>query len=119
MAAPGSGQAFDRIVLGHRLRHLRRGAGLTLSELGVRIGRPASYLSQVENVRSEPNSRVLGSLPYALDCSTIDFLDPTPLSRRPPLEYGLQLVSYTYLTPPTIRSVYIEVVAVSVTKKTK
>ncbi|MEO2155746.1 MAG: helix-turn-helix transcriptional regulator, partial [Acidimicrobiales bacterium] len=71
MAAPVPGQAFDRIVLGHRLRHLRRGAGLTLSELGARIGRPASYLSQVENGRIEPKLGVLGDLATALDCSTI------------------------------------------------
>ena len=90
MAAPGSGQAFDRIVLGHRLRHLRRGAGLTLSELGVRIGRPASYLSQVENGRIEPKLGVLGDLATALNCSTIDILDPTPPSRRAELEIELQ-----------------------------
>ncbi|MEE2630954.1 MAG: helix-turn-helix domain-containing protein, partial [Actinomycetota bacterium] len=90
MAAPGSGQAFDRIVLGHRLRHLRRGAGLTLSELGARIGRPASYLSQVENGRIEPKLGVLGDLATALGCSTIDILDPTPPSRRAQLEIELQ-----------------------------
>ena len=81
MVAPASGKAFDPIVLGHRLRHMRRSAGLTLAGLGDRIGRPASYLSQVENGRIEPKLGVLGDLATALGCGTVDLLDPTPPSR--------------------------------------
>ena len=82
-------QAFDPVVLGHRLRHLRREAGLTLAVLGERIGRPASFLSQVENGRIEPKLGVLGELADALGCATVDLLDPTPPSRRAALEMEL------------------------------
>ena len=82
-------QAFDPVVLGHRLRHLRQEAGLTLAALGKRIGRPASYLSQVENGRLEPRLGVLGELAGALDCTTADLLEPTPPTRRAELEIEL------------------------------
>ena len=81
--------AFDPVVLGHRLRYLRRQAGLTLAVLGERIGRPASYLSQVENGRIEPKLGVLGELADALGCTTVDLLDPTPPSHRAALEIEL------------------------------
>lgn len=80
---------FDPMVLGHRLRHLRRKAELTLAELGARVGRPASYLSQVENGRIEPRLGVLGELADALGCTTGELLDPTPPSRRAELEIRL------------------------------
>jgi len=83
------GPAFDPVVLGHRLRHFRREAGLTLAVLGERIGRPASYLSQVENGRIELRLGVLGELADALGCTTTDLLDPTPPSRRAELEIEL------------------------------
>ena len=83
------GPAFDPVVLGHRLRHLRRQAGLTLALLGERIGRPASYLSQVENGRIELRLGVLGELADALGCTTAELLDPTPPSRRAELEIEL------------------------------
>ncbi|MBJ31207.1 MAG: XRE family transcriptional regulator [Acidimicrobiaceae bacterium] len=81
--------AFDPVVLGHRLRHLRRQAGLTLASLGERIGRPASHLSQVENGRIELRLGVLGELADALGCTTAELLDPTPPSRRAELEIEL------------------------------
>ncbi|SVB74796.1 uncharacterized protein METZ01_LOCUS227650, partial [marine metagenome] len=82
-------QAFDPVVLGHRLRHLRKEAGLTLTVLGECIGRPASFLSQVENGRIEPKLGVLGQLANALGCATVDLLDPTPPNRRAALEMEL------------------------------
>ena len=81
---------LDLLVLGHRLRHKRRAAGLTLADLGGRIGRPASYLSQVENGRLEPKLGVLARLADSLDCTTADLLDPTPPSRRAELEIELE-----------------------------
>jgi predicted transcriptional regulator/DNA-binding XRE family transcriptional regulator len=81
---------YDPVVLGHRLRHQRRTAGLTLAELGDLIGRPASYLSQVENGRVEPKLGVLAGLASALECATADLLDPTPPTRRAALEIDLE-----------------------------
>jgi len=81
---------FDPKVLGHRVRHLRREAGLTLAVLGTRIGRPASFLSQLENGRLEPKLGVLADLAGALGCTTRDLLDPTPPNHRAELEIELQ-----------------------------
>src|SRR5690606_30428299 len=45
---------LDLVTFGQRLRHLRRARGLTLSELGERVGRAPSQLSLLENGRREP-----------------------------------------------------------------
>ncbi|HJO20794.1 MAG TPA: helix-turn-helix domain-containing protein, partial [Acidimicrobiales bacterium] len=76
-------------MLGHRVRHHRRRCDLTLAELGRRVGRPPSYLSQLENGRLEPKLGVLASLAEALETSTGDLLDPTPPDRRADLEIRL------------------------------
>jgi hypothetical protein len=39
---------FDLGVFGQRLRHIRRSRGLTLAELGERVGRAPSVLSLLE-----------------------------------------------------------------------
>ena len=88
--------SYDPVVLGHRLRHQRRTAGLTLAGLGDLIGRPASYLSQVENGRIEPKLGVLARLASALGCTTADLLDPTPPSRRAALPHLHQNQPYSY-----------------------
>jgi transcriptional regulator with XRE-family HTH domain len=45
---------IDLATFGQQLRHLRRARGLTLTELGQRIGRAPSALSLLENGRSSP-----------------------------------------------------------------
>ena len=45
---------IDLVTFGQRLRHLRRVRGLTLTELGERVGRAPSALSLLENGRREP-----------------------------------------------------------------
>ena len=42
---------IDLVTFGQRLRHLRRTRGLTLTELGERVGRAPSALSLIENGR--------------------------------------------------------------------
>ncbi len=76
----------DTLMFGQRLRHVRRRRGLTLAELGERIGRPAPYLSQLENGHTEPRLRLIGELAAALGCGTADLVDPSPPSRRAELE---------------------------------
>ena len=83
------GSQYDPVVLGHRVRHHRRRSGLTLSELGTRVGRPPSYLSQLENGRLEPKLGALADLATALGTTTGDLLDPTPPDRRAELEIRL------------------------------
>ena len=89
VGASQQGSQYDPVVLGHRVRHHRRRCDLTLAELGRRVGRPPSYLSQLENGRLEPKLGVLASLAEALETSTGDLLDPTPPDRRADLEIRL------------------------------
>ena len=77
---------FDPLVFGRRLHHLRRRAGLTLSQLGEVVGRPASYLSQLENGHREPRISMVEQLAAALGCSAAELLDAEPPSRRAALE---------------------------------
>ncbi|HET9071744.1 MAG TPA: helix-turn-helix domain-containing protein [Acidimicrobiales bacterium] len=76
-------------MFGQRLRHLRKAAGLTLDELGTRVDRPASYLSQLENGHREPRLTTVGQLAAALGCAPSDLLDPRPPNRRAELEVAL------------------------------
>jgi transcriptional regulator with XRE-family HTH domain/predicted transcriptional regulator len=78
--------ALDVRVFGQRVRHHRRRAGLTLEELGTRLGRPASYLSQLENGHREPRLSLVNDLAAALGCAPSDLLAASPPSRRAALE---------------------------------
>jgi len=81
---------FDPSVLGRRLRHYRRLRGMTLDELGALVGRPAPYLSLVENGRREPKPAQITELAAALGVSTDDLLDPSPPNRRARLELAVE-----------------------------
>ncbi|MDA8046541.1 MAG: XRE family transcriptional regulator [Actinomycetota bacterium] len=80
---------LDPLVFGQRLRHLRRQAGLTLDALGQALGRPASYLSQLENGHREPRLSTVNALAGALGCSAADLLSSAPPNRRAELEVAL------------------------------
>jgi transcriptional regulator with XRE-family HTH domain len=81
---------FDANTFGHRLRHYRRRRGLTLDELGALIGRPAPYLSMVENGKKEPRLSQISSLAEALDVTLEDLLAPEAPNRRAELEIELE-----------------------------
>ncbi|MYJ80258.1 MAG: helix-turn-helix transcriptional regulator [Acidimicrobiaceae bacterium] len=76
------GTERDLLVLGRRLRHVRRARGLTLAGLAERTGRPPAYLSRLENGRVEPRLGVLSDLAEALDTTTADLLEDAPPDRR-------------------------------------
>ncbi len=84
MGASQQGSQYDPVVLGHRVRHHRRRCDLTLAELGRRVGRPPSYLSQLENGRLEPKLGVLASLAEALETSTGSVSPDRSGRNRPP-----------------------------------
>src|SRR5579863_1474961 len=84
-----SSSALDPLVFGHRLRHLRRQAGLTLDALGEAVGRPPSYLSQLENGHREPRLSTVNALAAALGCTPADLLLSTAPNRRAELEVAL------------------------------
>jgi len=80
---------IDLITLGQRLRHLRRARGLTLAELGERVGRAPSVLSLLENGRREPKLSLVEQLAGALSVPVTELLSRQPPSRRAQLEIAL------------------------------
>jgi XRE family transcriptional regulator, fatty acid utilization regulator len=82
-------QQLDPLVLGRRLRHHRKEKGLTLDQLGAAVGRPAPYLSLLENGKKEPRLNLVLELAQALEVDISELLDPSPPNRRDALEIAL------------------------------
>src|SRR5437870_12969793 len=83
---------LDLMRFGQRMRHLRRARGLTLAELGRRVGRAPSALSLLENGRREPKLSLIESLARALSVAPEELLRHQPPSRRAQLEIMLEEV---------------------------
>lgn len=99
--------AIDSLIFGRRLRHHRKLAGLTLAQLGHRVGRPAPYLSMLENGRRAPKAAHIAELAQALGVATHDLIDPEPPSRRAELEIELERMQgdsrFGHLNLPYVR----------------
>ncbi|WP_345023718.1 helix-turn-helix transcriptional regulator [Actinomadura keratinilytica] len=80
----------DLVTFGQRLRHLRKARGMTLSDLGDRVGRAPSQLSLLENGRREPKLSLLQALAAALEVPVEELLRRQPPSRRAQLEIALE-----------------------------
>jgi len=80
---------LDLILFGQRLRHVRRSKGLTLAELGERVGRAPSVLSLLENGRREPKLSLIESLANALGVPADELMRREAPSRRAQLEIAL------------------------------
>src|SRR6266851_4753028 len=80
---------IDLALFGQRLRHARRASGLTLAELGARVGRAPSVLSLLENGRREPKLSLIEALAGALSVPAAELLRNEPPSRRAQLEIAL------------------------------
>lgn len=80
---------LDPLILGRRVRHYRTEAGLTLDQLGTQIGKPAPYLSLLENGRKEPKVNLLMEIARALGVEIANLLDSNPPTRRDQLEISL------------------------------
>ncbi|ROR66411.1 MULTISPECIES: helix-turn-helix domain-containing protein [Agrococcus] len=97
----------DAAILGHRIRHFRTTAGLTLDALGERIGLAGSQLSLIENGHREPKLSHLQAIAEVLGVGTAQLLDPEPPSERSRMELDLQRLqegaSYRRLGLPTVR----------------
>ncbi len=81
---------LDPLVFGRRLRHYRKARGLTLKQLGARIGKQAPYLSMVESGKRRPRPQLIEMLAQALDVGTADLLRAELPDRRSHLEVGLE-----------------------------
>ena len=66
---------IDPLVFGHRVRHYRKLAGMTLDDLGARVGRPAPYLSLLENGKKEPKLGLINDLSVALGVDVAHLLE--------------------------------------------
>jgi predicted transcriptional regulator/transcriptional regulator with XRE-family HTH domain len=80
---------LDLGMFGQRLRHIRRARGLTLAELGERVGRAPSALSLLENGRREPKLSLIEALAAALSVPADELMSKQPPSRRAQLEIAL------------------------------
>jgi transcriptional regulator with XRE-family HTH domain len=102
---PSSG--LDLNMFGQRLRHIRRSRGLTLAELGERVGRAPSVLSLLENGRREPKLSLIEALASALSVPSAELMRNQPPSRRAQLELALAEAqhdpSYADLRLPPLR----------------
>ncbi|HSL27513.1 MAG TPA: helix-turn-helix transcriptional regulator, partial [Acidimicrobiia bacterium] len=87
---------FDPVTFGQRLRHYRRSRQLTLDQLGALVGRPAPYLSLVENGKKEPRLSQIAVMAKALGIGVDDLLAPDPPSRRAELEIELDRFQRTF-----------------------
>src|SRR5437868_9394219 len=79
-------------ILGSRVRAARRRSGLTLAQLGEAVGRPASYLSRLENGHVEPRTSLLTDLARALGVPVSQLVDPEPPSPRVGRELELEAI---------------------------
>ncbi|MGO3147281.1 MAG: helix-turn-helix domain-containing protein [Leucobacter sp.] len=100
--------AVDRLVLGKRLRHFRNAAGLTLEQLGSRVGVVASQLSLVENGKREPKLSLIQAVARELEVDSTELLTPEAPDQRSELEIELERAqstpAYEQLGLPRIRT---------------
>ncbi|GAB2549462.1 helix-turn-helix domain-containing protein [Leucobacter ruminantium] len=103
-----SAAELDRLLIGKRLRHFRTNAGLTLDQLGERVGVVASQLSLIENGRREPKLGLLQAIARELELDPSELLKPEPPDHRSALEIELERAqsapAYTRLKLPHVRA---------------
>ncbi|HEX5859160.1 MAG TPA: helix-turn-helix domain-containing protein, partial [Microbacterium sp.] len=80
---------IELATLGHRIRHHRLSARMTLDELGAVVGIAGSQLSLIENGKREPKLSTLDALASALEVDLADLLSREAPSRRAALELEL------------------------------
>ncbi len=83
-------EQIDPLVLGRRVRHFRKRRRLTLDDVGAIVGRPAPFLSMVENGKREPSLGLINDLAAALDVSAGELLTAEPPTRRAELEVAIE-----------------------------
>ena len=77
-------------MFGQRVRYYRKQAGLTLDALGSIVGKPAPYLSLLENGKKEPRLGVINDLSVAFGIDAGDLLKADAPSRRAELEVAIE-----------------------------
>jgi len=82
--------SVDPLLFGRQVRHQRKRRGLTLDELGALVGKPAPYLSLVENGKREPRLGLMNELAAALHVPVADLLVAEPPTHRDALEVAIE-----------------------------
>lgn len=95
LADQTSGAYIDPVILGHRLRHFRTAASLTLDELAKKLGATASHLSMVENGKREPKITLLSEAAELVGVTVADLLKPEAPSARTALEISVEKAQRT------------------------
>ena len=97
----------DLATLGQRIRYFRNQAGLTLDQLGDRVGIAGSQLSLMENGRREPRLSLLQGIAGTVGIPVSQLLDDAPPTPRAALEIELDRMQksavYQGLGLPAIR----------------
>ena len=97
----------DLATLGQRIRHFRNEAGLTLDQLGERVGIAGSQLSLMENGRREPRLSLLQGIAGTIGIPVSELLNDAPPTPRAALEIELDRMQkaavYRALGLPAIR----------------
>jgi XRE family transcriptional regulator, fatty acid utilization regulator len=86
---PQAEEVLDSLTLGRRIRQLRLDAGLTLAELGARVGVATSHVSVLENGKREAKLSELQAIARALDVGLEQLLNSEPATGRAALEIAL------------------------------
>ena len=98
----------DLATLGQRIRHFRNEAGLTLDQLGERVGIAGSQLSLMENGRREPRLSLLQGIAGTVGIPVSELLNDAPPTPRAALEIELDRMQkaavYQALGLPVIRA---------------
>lgn len=87
---------IELATLGHRIRHYRTAADLTLDELGAAVGVAGSHLSLIENGKREPKLSLLQQIATATGARLSDLLSSDPPNRRAALEIELGRAQSTH-----------------------
>ncbi len=104
-----SGSGIHLTTLGHRIRHHRVAKGLTLDDLGAKVGVAGSQLSLIENGKREPKLSLLQAIAHATGTEVADLISDEPPNRRAALEIELEKAQAS----PVFRQLGIDPVRVS------
>ena len=81
--------ALELTTLGHRIRHHRVRSGLTLDQLGERVGVASSHLSLIENGKREPKLSLVQAIADVTEVELSELLSTEPPNRRAALRIEL------------------------------
>ena len=85
----------DLATLGRRIRHFRTAAGMTLDQLGARVGIAGSQLSLIENGHKEPRLSLLSRIASSVDTEVAQLLEGGAPNPRAALEIELERMQQT------------------------